>query len=82
LPEHARGDLLPERCVNNLAIKNMMHGNRIRRHRPPGIDQQCSTLLGYPPQAIVTKNDILPTYFADIVRAVAAGIKIDDANSG
>ncbi len=60
----------------------MMYGNRIRYHRPSGIDQQCSALLGHPPQAIVTKNDILPTYFADIVRAIAAGLKIDDANSG
>ncbi len=58
-----------------------MHGDRIWGHRPSGIDQQCSTLLGHPPQAIVTQNDILPTYFADIVRAIAAGLKIDDANS-
>jgi hypothetical protein len=59
-----------------------MHGNRIRRHRPSGIDQQCSTLLGNTPQAVVSQNYILPTYFADVVRAIAAGLKIDDANSG
>jgi hypothetical protein len=34
------------------------------------------------PQAVITQNDVLPADLADIVRAIAAGLEIDNADSG
>jgi hypothetical protein len=60
----------------------MMHGNRIRCHRTPGINEQGASLLGHLPQTVIAQNDVLPADLADTVRAIAAGLQIDDANSG
>lgn len=59
-----------------------MHGNRIGRHRPTRIDEQSAALVIHMPFPILALDDILPADLADIIGAIAACFKIDDAYPG
>lgn len=59
-----------------------MHCNCIERHWTARIKQQRPALLVDEPVAIGAEHDVLPSDFAYVIRSIAAGFKIDDANSG
>jgi hypothetical protein len=80
--KNARSDLFPEGCAGNVGIEDMMHRHPICRDRTAGIDQERASLVVQLPFAVIALYDILPADLAEVVRPVAAGLEIDNANSG
>ncbi len=80
--KNVRRNLLPERCVGDMGVEDVVHGHRVRRDGTAGINEKRATLLGDPPPAVVAGYDILPSDLADVVRAVTGGLEIDDTDSG
>ena len=48
----------------------------------PGLTRRDPRASLTPPEAVVTLLDILPADLADVVRAVAGGFQVDDADAG
>ena len=80
--QDSRCDIFPERRVGDMAVKDVMDRDRVGRHRTAGIDQKCTAVLVDLPSSVCPLGDILPADLADVVRSVAAGLEVDDADGG
>lgn len=77
--KHTRSDLLPQWCVCDLLVEDVVYRHRIRRDRTTRVDEPRAAILADLPASICTKGDILPPDLANVVRAVSAGFEIDNA---
>ena len=64
-----------------MLVEDMMHGHGVRRHGPAWIDQKRAGLAIEPPHLVVASAQVLPADLANVVRAVATRLEIDDADA-
>lgn len=75
-------NLFPEGCGCDLTIGYVVDCHSLDRYWPAGIDHQGAALVIDAPLTVLTKDNILPSYFVDFIRTVSPCLKVDDTYSG